>query len=167
MKAMPTLSANDGPRFHSDMPVSEITEHVTRAIEASDVSSTTLVAETVDGVTHKTWPTPTEPNGARGLEPSDPNSGIRSTKVRRLAHEGLKATSCRIEPEEKMQINPSGLCPTRSEADRVIVTFLFDPNLEPSPQNLHRGEASRPPELVSRMIQASVGRWVKEQWNAT
>ena len=31
---------NDGPRFHSDMPVSELTERVTRATEASDVSST-------------------------------------------------------------------------------------------------------------------------------
>ena len=41
---------NDGPRFHSDMPVSELTECVTRAIEASDVSSTPLVVETTDGV---------------------------------------------------------------------------------------------------------------------
>ena len=40
---------NDGPRFHSDMPVSELTERVTRAIEASDISSTPLVAETTDG----------------------------------------------------------------------------------------------------------------------
>ena len=31
---------NDGPRFHSDMPISELTERVTRAIEASEVSST-------------------------------------------------------------------------------------------------------------------------------
>ena len=30
---------NDGPRFHLDMPVSELTERVTRAIEASNVSS--------------------------------------------------------------------------------------------------------------------------------
>ena len=41
---------NDGPIFHSDMPVSELTERVTRAIEASDVSSTPTVAETADGV---------------------------------------------------------------------------------------------------------------------
>ena len=41
---------NDGPRFHSNMLDSELTEHVTRAIEASDVSSTPSVAETVDGV---------------------------------------------------------------------------------------------------------------------
>ena len=30
---------NDGLRFHSNVPVSELTERVTRAIEASDVSS--------------------------------------------------------------------------------------------------------------------------------
>ena len=30
---------NDGPRFHSDMHVSELTERDTRAIEASVVSS--------------------------------------------------------------------------------------------------------------------------------
>ena len=41
---------NDGPRFHSDMPISELTERDTRAIEASDVSSTPPVAETTDGV---------------------------------------------------------------------------------------------------------------------
>ena len=67
---------NDGPRFHSNMPVSELTNHITRAIKASDVSSTPPVAETADGVTHKTRPTPIEPNGARGLEPPNPDSGI-------------------------------------------------------------------------------------------
>ena len=46
------LILNNGPRFRSNMPVSELTERVTRAIEASDVSSAPLVVETVDGVTH-------------------------------------------------------------------------------------------------------------------
>ena len=41
---------NDGPRFHSDMPISELIECDTRAIETSDVSLTPLVVETVDGV---------------------------------------------------------------------------------------------------------------------
>ena len=45
---------NDGPGFHSDMPVSELTVPDTRAIEASVVSTTPPVAETVDGVMHKT-----------------------------------------------------------------------------------------------------------------
>ena len=35
---------NDGSRFHSNRPVSELTEHVTRAIEASVVSSAPPVA---------------------------------------------------------------------------------------------------------------------------
>ena len=57
----------------------------------------------------------------------------QSTRVRRPAHEGLEATTCRIELGEKTYMSPSGLCPTRSEVDRVISTFLFDPNLEPCP----------------------------------
>ena len=58
---------NDGPGFHSNMPVSELTERVTRAIEASDISSAPRLRETTDGVMHKTQLTPTKPNGARGL----------------------------------------------------------------------------------------------------
>ena len=42
---------NDGPRFHSDMPVSKLIEHVTRAIKASDVSSTPPVAKIMDRTT--------------------------------------------------------------------------------------------------------------------
>ena len=55
---------NDRPGLHSNVPVSELTERVTRAIEASDVSLVPLVVETVDGVMHETRPTPTEPNRA-------------------------------------------------------------------------------------------------------
>ena len=68
MRAMPTPSANDGSRFHSDVPVSELTEHNTRAIEASVVSSAPLVAEIKDGVMRETWTTPIRPQGAWGLE---------------------------------------------------------------------------------------------------
>ena len=39
---------NNGPGFHSDMPVSELTERVTQAIKAIDVSSTPPVAKTTD-----------------------------------------------------------------------------------------------------------------------
>ena len=56
---------NDGPGFHSNMSVSELTEHVTQAIEASDVSSAPSVAETTDRVTHRIGLAPTKPNGAR------------------------------------------------------------------------------------------------------
>ena len=55
---------NDGPGFHSDMPISKLTEHDTRAIEASVVSSAPPVAETEDGVTPETRPTPIRPQGA-------------------------------------------------------------------------------------------------------
>ena len=41
---------NDGPRFHLNMPVSELTKCDTRAIEASDVSSTPPVVKTMDKV---------------------------------------------------------------------------------------------------------------------
>ena len=40
------------------MPVSELTERVTRAIEASNVSSAPLVVETTNRVTYETTPTP-------------------------------------------------------------------------------------------------------------
>ena len=70
---------NDGPGFYSNMPVSELTEHVARAIKASNVSSSPLVAETVDGVTHGTRPTPAKPNGAQRLRPPDINSGNQPT----------------------------------------------------------------------------------------
>ena len=82
------------------------------------------------------------------------------------AREGPKAASHQTESGEKTRMSPSGLHPTRSEADRVISTFSFNPNLEPCPQNLHRGEASGPPESVSRTTWASTERRVKEQWNA-
>ena len=68
---------SNGTGFHSNMPVSELTEHVTRAIEASDVSSAPPVVETADGVTHKTQPTPTEPNGAQGLWMPKPFNRLR------------------------------------------------------------------------------------------
>ena len=49
---------NNGPGFHSNVPVSELTEHVARAIEASDVSSAPPVKKTMDGVTHETQTNP-------------------------------------------------------------------------------------------------------------
>ena len=41
---------NDGLRFYLNMPDSELSERVTRAIKASDVISTPPVAETMDRV---------------------------------------------------------------------------------------------------------------------
>ena len=70
---------NDGPGFHSNVPVSELTKCITRAIETSDVSLAPLVVKTMDRVTHKTRPTPTEPNGAQGLRSPDTDSGNQPT----------------------------------------------------------------------------------------
>ena len=95
------LVTNDRTGFHSDMPVSELTERYTRAIEASVVSSAPPVAEPEDGVTHETRPTPTEPHEARGLELPDLNSRIHLTGVRRSAHEGPEPASRSTEPREK------------------------------------------------------------------
>ena len=72
---------NNGPRFHSNMPVSELTERDTRAIEASVISSAPLVAETEDGVMHETRPTPTKTHGARGLDPPDSKLGDQGSKA--------------------------------------------------------------------------------------
>ena len=74
MRALLTPSADDEPVFHSNMPVSELTECDTRAIEASVISSAPPIVEIEDGVTHETRLTPTEPHGARGLEPPNPKS---------------------------------------------------------------------------------------------
>ena len=51
MRALPTPSANDGPRFHTNIPVSELIECDTRAIEASVVNSSPLITKTKDRVT--------------------------------------------------------------------------------------------------------------------
>ena len=69
---------NNRPGFRSNVPVSELIERVTRAIEASDISSAPLVAESVDGVMHETQPTPIEPNGAQGLRLPDVDSRNQS-----------------------------------------------------------------------------------------
>ena len=67
MRAMPTPSANDRPRFHSNMSVSELTERDTRAIEASVISSAPLVVETADRVTHEIQPSPMRLGGSSRL----------------------------------------------------------------------------------------------------
>ena len=61
MRAMPTPSVDDGPGFHSNMPVSKLIERDTRAVEASVVNSAPLTAETEDRVTRETQPTPIRP----------------------------------------------------------------------------------------------------------
>ena len=83
--------------------------------------------KTKDGVMHETRPTPTEPHGAWGLEPSDPK--IRRPRFKGQPTEGPRPLHVEQEPGEKMQMSPSGLRLTCLEADRVISIFLFDPDL--------------------------------------
>ena len=50
IRALSTPSVNDGPGFHTNIPISELIERDTRAVEASVVNSAPLVMETEDGV---------------------------------------------------------------------------------------------------------------------
>ena len=61
MRALLTPSANDGPGFHTNIPIKELIERDTQAIEASGVNSTPLVVKTKDGVTRETQLTPIRP----------------------------------------------------------------------------------------------------------
>ena len=86
MRAMPTPSANDEPGFHSDMTVSDLSERDTLAIEASDVSSTPLVVETVDGVMiTKTSRSSTKPPLHAGAQEKLDSQGDRMRGCRMMA----------------------------------------------------------------------------------
>ena len=80
------------------MPVSELIELDTRAVEASVVTSAPPVAKTEDGVMHGTRPTPFEPHGAQGLKPPDPRLRDKGSKA---AREGPEAALRQTDPEEK------------------------------------------------------------------
>ena len=54
---------NNGPKFRSNVSVSELTEHDAQAIEASDVSLAPPITETTERVTHGTRPTLPNPMG--------------------------------------------------------------------------------------------------------
>ena len=60
---------NDGPRFHSNVPVNELTERVTRAIKASEVSSTTLI------VRNHGWG-----NAQNSIDPYQSPMGLRGSR---------------------------------------------------------------------------------------
>ena len=53
MRALLTPSADDRPGFHTNMPVSELIERNTRAIEANVINSAPPIVETEDGVAHE------------------------------------------------------------------------------------------------------------------
>ena len=52
-RALPTPSANDGPGFHTNVPVSELVERDTQAVEASVIYSAPPIAKIEDGVTRE------------------------------------------------------------------------------------------------------------------
>ena len=81
MRALLTPSANDKPRFHTNIPVSELIEHDTRAIEASVVNSAPLVAETEDGVTRENTADPYQTLKGSGAQAAQ-------SKIKRLRFEG-------------------------------------------------------------------------------
>ena len=77
---------NDGPRFHSNIPDSELTERITRAIKASDVSSTPPVVETADGATiTKTSRPTTRPLLCMGVRGKLDSQGDRTCGRRTMA----------------------------------------------------------------------------------
>ena len=81
MRALPTLSANDGSGFHMNIPISELIERDTRAIEASVVNSAPLVAKTKDGVARENMTDPSQ---------TLKGSGVRAarSKIERPRFEG-------------------------------------------------------------------------------
>ena len=74
----------DGTKFHSNMPASELTEHITHAIEAGGVNSTPPVVKTVDGAIVTKM--------SRPLTESPPRAGAQG----RSGLQGDLTHSCRI-----------------------------------------------------------------------
>ena len=165
---MPTPLVNDGPGFHSNMPISELTEHDTRAIEVTlltpaflfqcmIIHSSMLMHAFMNSSIHSSHTSEhcicnccittlrfTSRSGSRLIQHE-----WRPTEVRRLAHEGLEAASRQTELGEKNGDEPQQPLPDPAQKRTgTSRPFSFDPNLEPSPQNLHRGEASGPPESL-------------------
>ena len=60
---------NDGPKFHSNVPISKLTDCVTRAIDASNVSSAPLVAR------NRGWG-----NAQNSTDPYQAQTGLRGSR---------------------------------------------------------------------------------------
>ena len=61
LRALLTPSANDGPGFHTNVPISELIERNSRAVEASVVYLAPPIAKVEDEVTREMRPTPIRP----------------------------------------------------------------------------------------------------------
>ena len=75
---LPTPSANDGPRFHTNIPDSELIEHDTRAIEASVINSAPLIAETEDRVMHENMADPYQTLKGSGVRAGPRDRGSKA-----------------------------------------------------------------------------------------
>ena len=81
IRALPTPSANDGSGFHTNIPVSELIERDTRAIEASVVDLAPQVVETEDGVTRENKVDPYQTSKGSGARAAQ-------SKIERLRFKG-------------------------------------------------------------------------------
>ena len=61
LRALLTSLANDGPGFHMNVPISELIERDTRAVEASVIYSAPPIAKIKDRVTREILSTPIKP----------------------------------------------------------------------------------------------------------
>ena len=92
---------NNRLRFHLDMPVSELTECVTRAIEASDVSSAPLVARN-----HRRG------NAQNSTDPYQSPIGLRGSRH-------LKTASATNDGSASLHRLIPWLCPTQGSTSSV------------------------------------------------
>ena len=86
IRALQTPSANDGPEFHTNTPVSELIEHDTQAIEASVVNSVPLIAKTEDEVTHENTADPHQTLKGLGARARSRDRGLKADPRRVQSH---------------------------------------------------------------------------------
>ena len=121
IRALPTPLANDGSGFHTNIPVNELIERDTRAIEASIVNSAPPVVETEDGVTRENTADPYQT--LRGSGARAARSKIERPRFEGWPTKGPRPPRVKQAPREKMHMSLSGLCPADIEAGRVISTL--------------------------------------------
>ena len=81
---------NDGPRVHSNVPVSELTKRITRAIEANDVSSAPPVAR------NRGWG-----NAQNSTDPYQAQRGSRAQDTQNTSAAPGSATPTRPNPSAR------------------------------------------------------------------
>ena len=118
---------NDGPRFHSIIPVGELTERVTqaRAIGTRDKTQPLRLRETEDGVTHITQNRPLlKPNRARGLKTQKKPGSMTPNSPHPSATLRLHTKRLGLRPQTRPI---SWLC-----FDCTPNAWVYDPKLTPS-----------------------------------